>query len=146
MTNENYALYEQATGLFVICTPIPFRNVGYAGRGVGRNNPAMQMVRNTGPLPCGMYKVSLPYSHPTKGPVCYRLTPSPSNEMFGRSGFLIHGDNAQGDASEGCIVLGRTAREMIGRHNVRSLYVCDFAEWRELHVDACAMTPRRAAA
>ena len=127
------AIYEQATGLFVILTPVPFRAVGYAGRGAGRNNPAMDMMRNVGPLPAGVYSVSLPYSHPRKGPMCFRLTPDASNEMFGRSGFLIHGDNAQGDASEGCIILGRAVRELIARHQVRKLHVVDMARWCLAH-------------
>ena len=37
------------------------------------------------------------------------LIPSPTNEMFGRSEFLIHGDSLEhpGAASEGCIILPR---------------------------------------
>lgn len=120
---ERSALYEQATGLFLICSPLPFRAVGYAGRGRGRNNPDLQSVKNTGPLPVGSYRVSLPYSDVRKGPLVFRLTPEPSNAMYGRGGFLIHGDNVRGDASEGCIILGRADREMIARQNVRRLTV-----------------------
>jgi hypothetical protein len=43
------------------------------------------------------------------------LTPDPGNDMHGRSGFYIHGDNGKGDrsASEGCIILPRAVRERI---------------------------------
>jgi hypothetical protein len=117
------ATYEQATGLFTLETVLPQRFVGYAGHGRGRNNPDLDCVTNLGPLPRGRYRVSLPFHHPTKGPFCFRLTPDEANVMHGRSGFLIHGDNARGDASEGCIILGRPAREQIARHSVRDLYV-----------------------
>jgi hypothetical protein len=37
---------------------------------------------------------------------CYELYPSSSNNMCGRSGFLIHGGNCQsGNPSIGCIVI-----------------------------------------
>ncbi len=42
-----------------------------------------------------------------------RLTPVPGTQTFGRDGFLIHGDNRRHDASQGCIVLDRTARNRI---------------------------------
>ena len=38
-------------------------------------------------------------------PYCYDLYPSASNNMCGRSGFLIHGGNCGGNPSEGCIVI-----------------------------------------
>lgn len=34
-------------------------------------------------------------------------------ETYGRSGFWIHGDNRENDASQGCIVLDRRSRECI---------------------------------
>ena len=41
------------------------------------------------------------------GTYVIRLEPDPSNNMCGRSGFLIHGDSKThpGSASQGCIVL-----------------------------------------
>jgi hypothetical protein len=44
-----------------------------------------------------------------------RLEPNQQNEMYGRAGFLIHGDSLEhpGTASLGCIVLGRLYREAI---------------------------------
>lgn len=89
--------------------------IGYAGRGEGRNNPAMQDVKNVGPLPCGLYRIGNPVlRHPMLGPVAMPLTPAYESQMFGRSHFWIHGDNAQHDASEGCIILDRNCRVAIG--------------------------------
>jgi hypothetical protein len=117
------AVYEQATGLFIIVQPLPVRTFGYAGRGAGRNNPAMQHVRNVGPLPAGVYKISRPFLHARMGPMTFRLTPDPDNVMHHRSGFLIHGDNNIGDASSGCIILPRPARDLLDRSGVRTLTV-----------------------
>jgi len=85
---------------------------GYAGRGEGKNNPLLQNVANTGPLPRGFYTLSAPIDTVTHGPYVLWLTPDPGNDMFGRFGFGIHGDSVihPGNASEGCIVIDYTAR------------------------------------
>ena len=72
---------------------------GYAGAPACRNNPAMEHVRNCGPLPRGTY--TMEYIGFYKGPDTIRLYPAPGNEMYGRSGFLIHGDNEEHTASKG---------------------------------------------
>jgi hypothetical protein len=81
---------------------------GYAGRGLGKNNPAMQNVHNTGPLPQGSYQIIGP-PHPGGhlGPDVMYLAPAPDNVMFDRGGFFIHSDaiHDPGNASEGCIVV-----------------------------------------
>lgn len=99
---------------------------GYAGNGNGINNPAMQNVPDTGPLPQDAYTIE-PQQNNTTGsgtslPGSMRLTPDPGNSMYGRSGFLIHGDSNQGNrsASEGCIILNRNIRNRIG-HNGDSI-------------------------
>jgi Protein of unknown function (DUF2778) len=55
------------------------------------------------------------------------LTPDPSNDMCGRSGFLIHGDSVShpGDASDGCIILSRAEREAIVKSGIKLLCVTD---------------------
>lgn len=59
---------------------------------------------SVGPLPKGTY--TLGNMHTFKGmPYCYDLYPSSSNNMCGRSGFLIHGGSCSGNPSEGCIVI-----------------------------------------
>ena len=51
--------------------------------------------------------------HRTCGEYVIRLEPDPSNNMCGRSGFLIHGDSAKhpGFASQGCIILDKKYRK-----------------------------------
>ena len=87
---------------------------GYSGAPEYKNQPEHQGKKNLGCIPCGVYTI-LPAFKGPKGPVCMRLIPDPSNEMFGRSGFMIHGDSKDnpGTASEGCIILPRGAREFI---------------------------------
>lgn len=98
---------------------------GYSGAGDGKNNPAMQDVPNVGPIPTGTYTIGEPSDTKTHGPYVLHLIPDPANEMFGRSGFLIHGDSvvAPGTASEGCIILPRKVREQIWASGERELVV-----------------------
>ena len=88
---------------------------GYSGAGEGKNDPAAQDQHNVGPIPQGIYTIGAPSDTKTHGPYVLHLTPDPENEMFGRSGFLIHGDSVvdPGTASEGCIIFPRTVREAI---------------------------------
>jgi hypothetical protein len=93
---------------------------GYAGRGKGKNNPEMQNVVKTGPLPQGMYRMAGTKNDPKTGPFTIILEPLDGNEMFGRSAFRIHGDSVRdpGNASEGCICISpRSLREGIYRLN-----------------------------
>lgn len=90
---------------------------GYAGgdgglRPEGINNHAMQSIHNVGPLPCGIYKKSTPVEHSHLGPLAIPLIPMDGNEMFGRSGFYMHGDRASPpkSASDGCIIMAHSVR------------------------------------
>jgi hypothetical protein len=89
---------------------------GYSGHGLtaagGRDNPAMQNVPNQGPIPQGQWRIGPAHRDPHKGPVVMRLTPV-GHSTFGRSGFLIHGNNTANNASEGCIILGPALRRQI---------------------------------
>jgi type VI secretion system (T6SS) effector TldE1-like protein len=96
---------------------------GYSGAKDGKNNPAMEKVKGVGPIPKGLYSIGRSYRHPTLGPICMNLEPDPSNEMFGRSLFRIHGDNKTGTASHGCIVLGPNLRQKIDRGMVKKIKV-----------------------
>ena len=90
--------------------------VGYAGHGPGIDNPADEEIRNIGPLPTGKYTIGPFYDDPHgKGPLVAHLIPDPANEMYGRSGMMIHGDTAAHNqtASEGCIVLAHNLRAAI---------------------------------
>jgi len=54
-----------------------------------------------------------------------RLTPDPSNIMYGRAGFLIHGDSTAhfGRASDGCIVMPINVRHTIWASGDRQVEV-----------------------
>lgn len=101
-------------------------STGYSGAGLsassGRNNPAMQHMPNQGPLPAGQYRIGTAYSHPQKGPASMNLTPAGHNAL-GRSGFMIHGNNVQNNASQGCIIFGPTIRQQIATSNDQILVV-----------------------
>ncbi|MFT4091318.1 MAG: hypothetical protein QM645_11340 [Asticcacaulis sp.] len=117
-------VYRQSTGQFfrpdgkVLAT-------GYAGYEDGVNNPALEAVRATGPIPRGPWSIGLqPRGNETGGPLVLPLEPQ-GHSAHGRSLFHIHGDNSHGERSEsrGCIILSRTAREHITRAGVTRLLV-----------------------
>ena len=115
--------YEQATGRFSHDgVAVAF---GYSGRDEGKNNPAMQYLQGIGPLPRGAYTIGDAVDTDTHGPCVMPLSHDASNEMFGRSGFLIHGDSiaAPGTASHGCIILPRAIRDLINLCKDRCLSV-----------------------
>jgi hypothetical protein len=60
-----------------------------------------------------------------------RLIPFTSNEMDGRSGFLIHGDNSSGDqsASEGCPIFSKDIRNLVGSSGDNILEVYSAQPW-----------------
>lgn len=108
--------YSQSTGELTAPDGMLF-GVGFAGRDGGFDNPAMQTVKNIGPLPIGQYTMDEWFDkHPTVGLCAIRLTPCAGTDMCGRSGFLIHGPElAQPlESSHGCIVFGNctTRREI----------------------------------
>lgn len=106
--------YEQTTGRLLS----PAGKViaaGYSGAGDGKNNPTEENIQNVGPIPCGFYDIQEPVDSPRHGKFAMPLLPDAENFMFGRNEFLIHGDSVErpGEASEGCIILPRFAREQI---------------------------------
>lgn len=109
-------IFEQSTGK-LYQEDGTFIAAGYAGRdedGIqGKNNPEAQTIKGYGPLPVGTYTLNPPANDPTVGAYAMRLTPDPSNEMFGRNSFFMHGDSVEhpGLASHGCIVMPRNIRE-----------------------------------
>jgi len=116
-------IYEQSTGKFSQGeTLIGF---GYSGAPQDKNVPEDQSIEGEGPIPVGRYTIGEPYTDPEKGPLVFKLTPDPSNNMFGRSGFLIHGDSIlhPGAASHGCIILGKIIRLFIANSVDRVLIV-----------------------
>ena len=98
---------------------------GYSGHGEGLNNPSMCNVHDVGPLPQGKYSIGPAADNPHVGLFAMRLTPDPSNEMFGRAGFFLHGDNPQMNhtASDGCIILANPIRRDIAGSGDNQLVV-----------------------
>jgi Protein of unknown function (DUF2778) len=89
---------------------------GYSGSQTDFNKPAFQQLHTQGPIPQGTWLIGLFYDDPGgKGPLVARLSPGQFTDTFGRSGFMIHGDNAalNHTGSEGCIVLAHDLRQAI---------------------------------
>ena len=88
---------------------------GYSGIDAGRNNPAMETSRDTGPIPQGTYTMGRQFHSTVTGPGAMRLTPNPGTQTYGRTDLEIHGDSRShpGQASHGCIILPRDARDRL---------------------------------
>jgi Protein of unknown function (DUF2778) len=97
---------------------------GYSGYGPGRNNPAMEAIANTGPIPKGRYKIGPSYDDEHLGPCVMHLDPI-GHDALGRSEFRIHGNNKTNDASHGCIILGPDLRHVISHSEDRELLVVE---------------------
>ena len=82
-------------------------------------------MHDVGPIPAGTWSIGKPYTDPEKGPIVMALTPQRMTETYGRSGFLIHGDNPQMNhsASEGCIVAAHDIRQAIAASDDTTLVV-----------------------
>lgn len=110
-------VYEQSTGKLYSPTGELLAD-GYSGAGMFKNDPAAEAIISAGPIPQGYYSIGKPVDTVTHGPQVLPLTPNASNKMFGRAGFLIHGDSVvdPGTASEGCIIMPRSARDAIAAY------------------------------
>lgn len=105
--------------------------LGYSGRDAGYNNHDAQTVRDVGPAPVGDYEIGPSFRHPLAGLVTMRLTPAPGTNVFGRDGFMIHGNSADhatnpgphNSISHGCIILSRDLREKIDASSDKVLTV-----------------------
>lgn len=117
-------IYEQATGK-LSSTEMGYVATGYSGFGEGKDNPLLQSERDVGPIPCGVYAIGSPFNDPEHGVYCLRLSPDAANQMFGRSGFLMHGDSLEhpGMASKGCIIMTYGARVTVWQSGDRELQV-----------------------
>jgi hypothetical protein len=116
--------YQQSTGVLSREGHVIFR--GYSGKGEGYNNAFLEGKPMIGPLPRGKYTIiGHPFHHPHTGIYSMRLKPDSSNHMFGRSGFLIHGDSIKhpGMASDGCIIMPMAIRHKIWNSGDRSIEV-----------------------
>lgn len=126
--------FEQSTGWWY--TPESARlSQGYSGHGLGRNNPEMESVADVGPIPVGLYTIQLitdaagqPIAHKdakgtTLAAPVMRLIPDADNEMYGRTDFLCHGNNATNDASLGCAIADHDTRVTISTSTDNRLQV-----------------------
>lgn len=105
-------VYAQSTGILSHAgEPL---GKGYSGHGEGLNNSKMEMVHSVGPLPRGLWEIGIFFDDKHLGPVVAALKPT-SQDVFGRGGFFIHGDNklVNFTASDGCIILSKALREAI---------------------------------
>lgn len=125
------ALYDISTGEFSIWEDpddggverCEFSTCGYSGWGASRNRAGDTHLPGRGPIPVGRYRIVPAYRPRLVDPV-FALLPDAGNQMFGRSGFLIHGDNPTHDASKGCIILWRAARVVLADLRPKILEVC----------------------
>ena len=108
--------------------------IGYAGHELGKNNPQLQNIKNVGPLPTGIYTIEQPGDDPVVGRYAMRLCPDPTNDMYGRADFFIHGDNPNhiGESSDGCIVVALGVRQEIWDSNDHTLKVISGIQQLEL--------------
>ena len=109
--------YKQSTGeIFADGSLI---GTAYAGHPPNVNNPDAQDQKMSGPLPQGVYEIGAPMDKPESvGHFALPLLPDPSNEMYGRGSFYVHGDNPAGNqtASDGCIVTAPAIRQIVATH------------------------------
>jgi hypothetical protein len=126
--------YDQRTGAIhwddTATPPCDFvlKGYGFSGKkGVWRNNPERQHEKYKGPIPAGRYRIGNSRACKSDGTPLdnFPLIPDPSNNMYGRSGFLIHGGNPEGDPSAGCIIASKAIRDAIERSGDRDLVVYD---------------------
>jgi hypothetical protein len=126
--------YSQSTGKLTHVNPqgnvdytAPIK--GYSGYGLGRDNPAMQNVRSkkhgdpAGPVPQGSYTIGPQRLSKNTGPATMNLDPAPTNNMFGRDVFRMHGDNKTHTASTGCVIFPRDVRDTVNKSKDKCLKV-----------------------
>lgn len=111
--------YEQSTGKLYTPTGTLF-DTGYSGHALGLNNPVMESVIGTGPLPSGIWNMTAMVTEPKLGQFVVVLEPDTNTRAkvlkYGRSpdSFRIHGDEVEAPgahlASDGCLIFYRTAR------------------------------------
>jgi hypothetical protein len=123
-TSNGTWIYEQSTGNMFFNNTIV--GTGYSGNTSGVNNPSEQDVQFIGPIPEGYYTFGSPQTPISiLGPYALPLTPNAGNMMYGRAGFFIHGDTPQHNfsASEGCIIMPLSVRQMMASSGQNNLQV-----------------------
>ena len=98
----------------------------YSGKGQHRNKAASQDVEDFGPIPEGNWRVEevtdqdYCIKHHLTPPVFHLVPDDVTETRVGKDGmgripntFLIHCNNKENDASKGCIILNKSAREKL---------------------------------
>lgn len=122
--------YEQRTGHLYDATG-ELVATGYSGFGPGKNAPTWQDHHDLGPIPCGLYTIGAPTcvkAAGPHGPFVLPLTPDATNQMYGRSGFLCHGDGIgahAGNASHGCMIFALAIRKAMAASGDTRLHVVE---------------------
>ena len=126
-------IYQQSTGNLYSegnnPSAIAYVGNGYSGASPFQNNGLISSVGSVGPIPTGVYMIGPQVMYTTNAglvlPGAMTLTPQEGTWPYGRSGFLIHGDNRRGDrsASQGCVILSPSLRNLIGNSGDRTLRV-----------------------
>ena len=114
MEGVRHVRYEQSNGSVWLVNgqyDLPLAE-GYAGRGLHRDRPESQCLKNEGPLPQGVYSMRV-LGNPNFAAPAIKLVAIEGTDLCGRSGFWVHGNNAENDASHGCVVLDRAARRVL---------------------------------
>lgn len=97
---------------------------GYSGAPGYVNNANAVAVKGKGPIPPGEWFFSrAPWS--SKGPQVLSLMKGTETETYGRTAFMIHGDNKRMNrsASNGCIILPRSVRDRMASDSPGRLVV-----------------------
>jgi hypothetical protein len=118
--------YSQSTGKLLHDGALV--GIGYSGHDSSLNCPDAEALYGLGPIPRGEWTIGSFFDDPGgKGPIVAHLTPVAGTETFGRSGFMIHGDNgsANHSASHGCIILSRPYRIAIRDSGDKSIIVTE---------------------
>jgi hypothetical protein len=91
----------------------------YSGAPGFIDNPQFECFKNLGPICEGVYDMVAMVDDPEHGPDCIILKPRFGNMMYGRDGFMWHGDSKKhpGCASLGCVVSIRLARDAAWQSN-----------------------------
>jgi len=105
----------------------------YSGINQGLNNPALQGVTNTGPIPRGDWQViGGPTDVPGSNGIirdAIPLAPMPGNDVFlfpnrDPLSFLLHGphENDKNDSSHGCPIMNKSCRMKIPYGEIIRVY------------------------
>jgi len=116
-------IYKQRTGQLYRGDTL--LTTGYSGAPPSKNDPNAQHISNVGPIPQGAWWIGEMRDSPDHGPIVLPLIAVTGTETFGRSAFLMHGDSiaSPGNASHGCIIVGRPIRESIADKGDKLLLV-----------------------